>query len=186
VLDGLPNVPLTPEENSVGTGRSSESKSVEGDSLTTSGSDSCSGSVGESESGNGKLGDFGQSLVVENGTDSDDGLVTGRVGVLGLLDNSGEGDGGSVDLNVSDSLRRETWIRAHLAHKESPEDDSVESGLGPSGEESVELIISVCSRFGCSRVPMSRPMSDIPAYNAPPLMATPAPWRASPATSQSI
>jgi hypothetical protein len=98
VLDGLPNVPLTPEENSVGTSRSSESKSVEGNGLTTGGGDSCSGSVGESESGNGELGDFGQSLVIEDGTYSDDGLVTGRVGVLGLLDDSGEGDGGSVDL----------------------------------------------------------------------------------------
>lgn len=110
MLNGLPNVPLTPEENSVGTSRSSESKSVEGDSLTTSCGDSCSGSVGESESGNRELGDFGQSLVVEDGTYSDDGLVTGRVRVLGLLDNSGEGDGGSVDLFVS-QVQRVRWTQ---------------------------------------------------------------------------
>jgi hypothetical protein len=108
VLNGLPNVPLTPEENSVGTGRSSESEGVEGDGLTTSGGDSCSGSVGESESGDGKLGDFGQSLVVENGTDGNDGLVTGGVGVLGLLDDSGEGERGSVDLDVSCLLDAKT------------------------------------------------------------------------------
>ena len=48
VLDGLPDVPLAPQQNSVGTGRSSESESVEGNGLTTSGGDSLSGSVGES------------------------------------------------------------------------------------------------------------------------------------------
>ena len=116
VLNGLPNVPLTPEENSVGTSRSSESKSVEGDGLTTGGGDSCSGSVGESESSNGELGDFGQSLVIEDGTYSDDGLVTGRVGVLGLLDDSGEGDGGSVDLTLVRILVIR-GRRAHLGHE---------------------------------------------------------------------
>ena len=116
MLDGLPNVPLTPEENSVGTSRSSESKSVESDSLTTGGGDSCSGSVGESESGNRELGDFGQSLVIEDGTYSDDGLVTGRVGVLGLLDDSGEGDGGSVDLTLVQILVGH-GRRAHLGHE---------------------------------------------------------------------
>jgi len=101
VLDGLPNVPLTPEENSVGTGRSSESESVESNSLTTGGGDSLSGRVGESESGDRELGALGQSLVVEDGTDGNDGLVTGWVGVLGLLDDSGEGERGSVDLQIS-------------------------------------------------------------------------------------
>lgn len=101
MLDGLPNVPLTPEENSVGTGRSSESESVESDSLTTGGGDSLSGRVGESESGDRELGALGQSLVVEDGTDGNDGLVTGWVGVLGLLDDSGEGERGSVDLQIS-------------------------------------------------------------------------------------
>ena len=101
MLDGLPNVPLTPEENSVGTGRSSESEGVESNSLTTGGGDSLSGRVGESESGDRELGALGQSFVVEDGTDGNDGLVTGWVGVLGLLDDSGEGERGSVDLQIS-------------------------------------------------------------------------------------
>ena len=101
MLDGLPNVPLTPEENSVGTGRSSESEGVESDGLTTGGGDSLSGRVGESESGDRELGALGQSLVVEDGTDGNDSLVTGWVGVLGLLDDSGEGERGSVDLQIS-------------------------------------------------------------------------------------
>jgi hypothetical protein len=105
VLDGLPNVPLAPQQNSVGSGRSSESEGVESDSLTTSSGDSLSGSVGESESGNGEFGDFGQSLVVEDGTDGNDGFGVVRVGALGLLDDSGERDRGSVDLNNSVSLQ---------------------------------------------------------------------------------
>lgn len=142
MLDGLPNVPLTPEENSVGTGRGSESESVESDSLTTGGGDSLSGRVGESESGDRELGALGQSLVVEDGTDGNDGLVTGWVGVLGLLDDSGEGERGSVDLQISVVSLMVDCRGAYLAHKESPEDDSVESGLGPSCEESVELKVS--------------------------------------------
>jgi hypothetical protein len=101
VLDGLPNVPLSSEEDSVGSSRSSESEGVESNALSAGGGDSLSGRVGESESGDRELGNFGESLVVEDGTDSDNGLVTGRVGVLGLLDNSGDREGGSVDLHVS-------------------------------------------------------------------------------------
>lgn len=98
VLDGLPDVPLAPQQNSVGSGRSSESEGVESNGLTTGSGDSLSGSVGESECGNGEFGDFGQSLVVENGTDGNDGFGVVGVGVLGLLDDSGERDRGSVNL----------------------------------------------------------------------------------------
>lgn len=98
MLDGLPDVPLTPQQDSVGSSRSSESEGVEGDGLTTGSGDSLSGGVGESEGGDGEFGNNGQSLVIEDGTDSDDSLGVVGVRVLGLLDNSGEREGGSVDL----------------------------------------------------------------------------------------
>lgn len=123
MLDGLSDVSLSSEQDSVGTGRSSESELVQGQSLTTGSDNSFSGRGGEFEGGNGELGNLGESLVVEDGTDSDDGLGIVRVGSSGLLDDSGEGDWGSVD----------------LAHEESSEDDSVESRVGSSSKESVEL-----------------------------------------------
>lgn len=120
VLDGLPDVPLAPQQNSVGSGRSSESEGVEGDGLTTGGGDSLSCGVGESEGGDGEFGDNGQSLVIEDGTDSDDGLGVVRVRVLGLLDDSGERERRSVDLRVASATVMKvvsTSKTTHLAHE---------------------------------------------------------------------
>lgn len=123
VLNSLPNVPLTPEKDSVGTSRGTESKLVKSEGLTTSGSDALPGSGRESKSGDGELGNLGETLVVENGANDDNGLGVVGVRVLGLLNDSRERNGGSVD----------------LAHKQPLEDDSVELGVSPPSQESVEL-----------------------------------------------
>ena len=99
--NGLSDVSLSSEEDSVGSGRGSEGELVEGESLTAGSDDSLTGRGGEFESGDGELRDLGESLVVEDGSDDDDSLGVVRVGSSGLLDNSGEGDRGSVDLHVN-------------------------------------------------------------------------------------
>ena len=37
-------------------------------------------------------------------------------------------------------------LKAHLAHKETTEDDSVESRVSPSGKEAVKLFSQLCPR----------------------------------------
>lgn len=98
VLNSLTDVPLTPEKDSVGTSGGTESKLVKSEGLTASGSDALSGSDRESKSGDGELGNLGETLVVEDGANDDDGLGVVGVRVLGLLDDSRERNGGSVDL----------------------------------------------------------------------------------------
>jgi len=123
VLDGLPDVPLSPQQNGVATGRSPQSELVQGQSLTTVGDDPVPGGSGEAQGGDGELADLGETLVVEDLSDNNDGLGTVGVLALGLLDDSRDGDRGSVD----------------PGHKEPLEDGPVEPRVGPSGEESVEL-----------------------------------------------
>lgn len=98
MLDGLTDVPLSSKEDSVGTGRGTERELVEGDSLTAGSDNALTGRGREFESGDGEFGDLWETLVVENGTDSNDGLGVVRVGSTGLLDDAGDGDRGSVDL----------------------------------------------------------------------------------------
>ena len=98
VLDGLTDVPLSSEEDSVGSGRGTERELVEGDGLTAGSDNSLTSRGGEFESGDGEFGDLRETLVVENGADGDDGLGVVRVGSSGLLDDAGDGDRGSVDL----------------------------------------------------------------------------------------
>lgn len=98
MLNSLTNVPLTPEKDSVGTSRGTESKLVKSEGLTTSGSDALPGSGRESKGGDGELGNLGETLVVENGANDDNGLGVVGVRVLGLLNDSRERNGGSVDL----------------------------------------------------------------------------------------
>ena len=98
MLDGVTDVPLAPEEHSVGAGRGTEGELVEGEALSTSGEDALPSRSGESESGDADFRYLGHSLVVENGSDSHDGFVVGRVGATGLFDDAREGEGRAVDL----------------------------------------------------------------------------------------
>lgn len=98
VLDGLSVVPLSSEEDGVGSSGGSEGELVEGEGLTTGSDDPLSGRGGEFQSGDGDFGELWESLVVEDRSDNNNDLRVVRVRVLGLFDNSGEGDRGSVDL----------------------------------------------------------------------------------------
>jgi len=123
VLDGLPDVPLSPQQNGVATGRSPQSELVQGQDLSTVGDDSVPSRSGEGEGSDGELGNLGETLVVEDLSNNDDGLGVLGVLTLGLLDDTRDGNGGSVD----------------PGHKQPLEDGPVEPRVGPSGEEAVEL-----------------------------------------------
>lgn len=142
VLNGLTDVPLTPEKDSVGTSRGTESKLVKSEGLTTGGGDTLPGSGRESKSGDRELGNLGETLVVEDGANDDDDLGVVGVRVLGLLDDSRERNGGSVDLfttRAQPSFVPAICLTTHLAHKQPLEDNSVELGVSPPSQESVEL-----------------------------------------------
>jgi hypothetical protein len=98
VLDGLTDVPLAAEKDSVASGRGTERELIQGQSLTAGSGDALAGRGGESESGDRELGDDGETLVVEDRADNDDGLGVVGVGAVSLLDDSGEGDRRAVDL----------------------------------------------------------------------------------------
>lgn len=74
--DSLSDVPLSPQQNGVGTGRSPQSELVQGQSLTTVGDDPVPGGSGEAQGGNGELANLGETLVIEDLSDNDNGLGT--------------------------------------------------------------------------------------------------------------
>ena len=109
VLDGLPGVPLAPEQDGVGTSGRTERELVEGDSLTTGLEDALLGGLGEAEGSDGQLGDLEETDVVGDGANNNDGLGVTVGSVGGLLEDAGEGNGRAVDLGeekaVEDGLR---------------------------------------------------------------------------------
>lgn len=112
VLNSLTSVLRSTEEEGVASGRSAESKLIQGEDLTTGGQDAGAGSGGEAEGGDAQLGDGQETVVVGDGADDDDGLVVGLLGDVG--DDPGERHGGPVD----------------AGHEEAAEDDLVEGRLG--------------------------------------------------------
>lgn len=103
--DGLPDVPLSPQQDGVGTGGSPQSELVQSQNLSTVGNDPVPGGTSEAESGNGELGNLGETLVVKNLSYNDDGLGTlynsmihtsANAPVLVLLHLSGDSPRGSV------------------------------------------------------------------------------------------
>ena len=98
VLDGLPGVPLAPEQDSVGASGRTDGELVQGDGLTTSLEDALLGGLGEAESGNGQLGDLDQTNIVGNSSNDNDSLGVAVGGVRSLLEYAGEGNGRAVDL----------------------------------------------------------------------------------------
>lgn len=92
--------------------------------LSTGSDDSLPSTPGEPEGGDGHLGDNKESLIVGNGSDKDDGLGTVLVGVVSVLDDSGDGKGRSVGLGLEESL----------------EDNLVELGVSSSSKEAVKLV----------------------------------------------
>jgi hypothetical protein len=111
VLDSLTGVLGTTEDQGVAASGSTESKLIEGDSLTAGSKDASTGGGSEAERSDGELGADQHAVVVGDGADNDDGalVILGDVGC-----NAGEGDGRAVGLR----------------HKQAAEDDLVEVGVG--------------------------------------------------------
>jgi hypothetical protein len=108
------------EEEGVGSGRSLHDELVEGHASTTSGDDSGTGGLGESESGNVKLGHIEGSLIIGDNSDNDGSAAS----VLSeASDHAGDGHWGSVDSGGN----------------ESSEDGLAETGVGSSAQEGEEL-----------------------------------------------
>lgn len=58
VLDGLPGVPLSPQEDRIRPGRCPQGKLIEGQDLTTGFEDTLLSGLGETESSNAEFGDL--------------------------------------------------------------------------------------------------------------------------------
>lgn len=104
MLHSLANVPLSSQQHGVGASGCTQGELVQGEALTAGRGDAFPGSGGETEGGDGELGNLGQTLVVQHGADSDDGLGVVGVGSGSVLDNLREGDRGSVDLFCSATI----------------------------------------------------------------------------------
>ena len=79
VLDSLTCVPLSAQQDSVGTGRCAQSELVKGDGLATSLEDTLLGRSGEPEGGNGQLGDLQETDIIgDSSNDNDDFRVAFR------------------------------------------------------------------------------------------------------------
>lgn len=120
VLDCLTSVLGTSEEKGVASGGSTESQLIQSQDLPSSSENASTSSGGNSESSNAELGDDQEAVVIGDGANNDNSAL---VLLAKVRNNSGNGDGGSVD----------------AGHEKSAEDDLIEGGLGSAGQESVQL-----------------------------------------------
>merc|ERR1719221_680183 len=95
---------------------------VEGDDLTSSLQDPLPDLLSHPEGAQGQLGHVEDAEVVGDGAHAD-GQLGGVTLALQVPHQASQGERGAVD----------------LAHEEPPKDDLVELGVGPAGEEPVEL-----------------------------------------------
>ena len=121
MLDGLTGVLGTTEKDSVGTSGSTESKLIKGEDFTTSLQNASLSGLGEAKSSDRELGDFQKTRVVSDGTDNNNGLT---LLLLGVADDAGDRDRGTVD----------------AGHKETLKNDLVEVGVGTASKEAVQLL----------------------------------------------
>lgn len=98
MLNSLTTVPLATEQDGVRASRRTECELVQGKNLTARLQDALLGGDGEAEGRNGELGNLKQTDVIRNGADDDDdlGVTVGRA--RRLLQDTGQGDGGTVGL----------------------------------------------------------------------------------------
>lgn len=108
MLNSLSGILWSSEEKSVASSRSTKSQLIESQDLPSSSKNACAGSGCESQSCNAQLGYGQKTVVIGDSADNDNSLVVGLLG--DIADDSGDGDGGSVD----------------TGHKESAENDLVE------------------------------------------------------------
>jgi hypothetical protein len=123
VLDGLTGVLRTTEQDGVLTSRSTESKLVKGQNFTTSVDDTGTSGLGDTEGGNGHLGDIEETDVVGDGTNNNGDLVLVS---LQVASNAGDGHGRAVGTGLEETLQ----------------DDLVELRVGTTSQESVKLLMS--------------------------------------------
>ena len=129
VLDGFARVLGASDQDRVRSGGRTLCELVESQDLTTGGKDASACGLGETESRDGELGNFQQSVVISDGTNNNDGLGAARcllcdtTRVAGQVDDSRKRHGRSVD----------------LGHKQASQNRLVESRIRSSGQESVEL-----------------------------------------------
>jgi hypothetical protein len=129
VLNGLTGVLGTTDEDSVGTSGGTESQLIQGQDFTTGLQDTGLGGLGEVESSNGDLGEVQKTGVIGDGTDNNNSLVT-----LKIADNTGDGDGRTVD----------------TGHKETLQDNLVEVGVSTTSQETVKLDYKMCVKINIS------------------------------------
>ena len=120
VLNCLTCVLGASEEEGVASSGSTESQLIQGQDLSSSSENAGTSSGGDTESSNAELGDGQEPVVIGDGANNNNSAL---ILLAKVRDNSGHGDGGSVDAR----------------HKESAEDDLVEGGFGSAGQESVQL-----------------------------------------------
>jgi hypothetical protein len=96
VLVRFPGSLDTPQQDGVRTSGGAGGKLVEGKGLTAGGDDALLRSLGESQRGDGDLGEGGHAGVIGDGADLDDDLVGQFGGIGGLFDDAGEGQRGAV------------------------------------------------------------------------------------------
>ena len=111
VLHGLTGVLGATEEQSVGTGRGTQSKLVQGEGLTTGLLDTGTGGGGEAQSSDGQLGDVEEAVVIGDGANHDHGLA-----LLRLVDVRGD-------------ARKRNRGAVDARHEEAAENGLVEVGL---------------------------------------------------------
>ena len=114
VLDGLTGVPLAAEQDRVRAGWGTKGELVQSEDLTAGLQDALLGSSGEAEGGNGELRNLEQTDIIRDSADDHDDFGVKLGGIGGLLDNTGKGNRGTVDLGeektVEDRLLKEHML----------------------------------------------------------------------------
>ena len=108
------------EEEGVGSGRRLHDELIESHASTTSSDDSGTGGLGESKSGNVKLGHIEGSVIIGDNSDND-------------------GSAAGIFTEASDHAGDGYWGSVNSGGNESSEDGLAETGLGSSAQEGEEL-----------------------------------------------
>jgi len=119
VLDGLAGETRAAEEDGVGASGLADGELVEGDALTASLDDACTGSSSEAKSTDRHLGDLEHARIVNNGADADGGLVAST-------------------LHVSRKTGKRDNRAVHTALDETLQDLLVEGRVRAAGKELVQ------------------------------------------------
>ena len=104
VLDGLTGVPLAAEQDRVRAGWGTKGELVQSEDLTAGLQDALLGSSGEAEGGNGELRNLEQTDIIRDSADDHDDFGVTLGGIGGLLDNTGKGNRGTVDLGEEETV----------------------------------------------------------------------------------